>query len=68
MAYHPKLHVTMEGVNLDIREVELIAEAMAKKMNGSVLQIREMTLNGGGVIHSGCFWEFWIELDPNRYR
>lgn len=63
MAYHPKLLVSLDGVNLDIREVEQIAEFMAKKMNGSVLQIR-----GGIYKTESSSWEFWIELDPNRYK
>jgi len=53
----------MDGVEIGVNEATSIAEAMAKRMQGSLLQVRGGT-NKWGI----CEWEFWIELNPNLYR
>ena len=63
MSHWPKLRVKMDGVEIGVNEATSIAEAMAKRMQGSLLQVRGGT-NKWGI----CEWEFWIELNPNLYR
>jgi hypothetical protein len=53
----------MEGIKIDIREIEQIAESVAKQMQGSVLQLR-----GGTDKSNSTKWEFWIEVNPDLYR